>query len=140
MYHRLLDELPENGSDEHFTLVNEFRKQLKMIDDFGFTPITFADYQLYLEGQLELPQKPIVITFDDGYLDTFEMAVPILLELGMRAVIFVLGNRNIRRAYWDESDTTAAAPLMSDSQLRELKSLGFEIGAHSMNHLALADL
>lgn len=120
--------------------VNEFRKQMSMIDRLGYTPITFSDYQLFVEGKLTLPSKPIIITFDDGYLDTLENAIPVLLDFNMRAVIFVMGNRNLKTARWDELGDYDICPLMSDEQIRTAQNLGFEIGAHSLDHFPLTYL
>jgi peptidoglycan/xylan/chitin deacetylase (PgdA/CDA1 family) len=106
----------------------------------GYTPITFSDYQLFVEGKLTLPAKPIIITFDDGYLDTLENAIPILLELNMRAVIFVMGDRKLKSARWDELDDFDSCPLMSDEQVRTIQEMGFEIGAHSLDHFPLTVL
>jgi peptidoglycan/xylan/chitin deacetylase (PgdA/CDA1 family) len=50
-------------------LLDSFRSQIKFLDRWGFTAITFEDYRLYLNGELNLPQKPVIITFDDGYED-----------------------------------------------------------------------
>jgi peptidoglycan/xylan/chitin deacetylase (PgdA/CDA1 family) len=140
MYHRVLLEKPEKESRWHYVTVSEFRKQMNMIDKLGYTPITFSDYQLSIEGKLTLPSKPIILSFDDGYLDTFENAIPILLELNMRAVIFVMGNRNLKSARWDELNDSESCPLMSDEQIKKVQKFGFEIGAHSLNHQALTDL
>ena len=140
MYHRVLAEKPEKESRWHYVTVSEFRKQMNLIDRLGYTSITFSDYQHCLEGKLTLPSKPIIITFDDGYLDTFENAIPVLLELNMRAVIFVMGNRELKSAQWDEFDGFSSCPLMSDEQIRTARSMGFEIGAHSLDHLALTGL
>ena len=140
MYHRVLAEDPEKESRWHYVTVTEFRKQMNMIDRLGYTPITFSDYQLFVEGKLTLPSKPIIITFDDGYLDTLENAIPILIELNMRAFIFVMGNRKLKTARWDEVDDSDSCPLMSDEQVRAVQKMGFEIGAHSLNHIALTDL
>lgn len=137
MYHRVLEQAPPEDTNWHYVLADEFRKQLKMMDKLGYTPITFYDYHLYLEDKLTLPKKPIIITFDDGYLDTYDIAMPILLEFNMSAVIFALGNRNLKRAVWEERDRQDRCPLMTDEQLEIADSLGFEIGAHSMNHLDL---
>lgn len=137
MYHRVLEEAPGEGTSWHYVLAESFRKQLKLIDDLGYTPITFYDYLLYREDKLTLPKNPIIITFDDGYLDTYEVALPILMEYGMSAVIFALGNRSLQRALWDENGQNDRCALMTDEQLQIADSLGFEIGAHSMNHLDL---
>jgi peptidoglycan/xylan/chitin deacetylase (PgdA/CDA1 family) len=140
MYHRVLAEKPEKKSRWHYVTVSEFRKQMNMIERLGYTPITFSDYQLFVEGKLTLPSKPIIITFDDGYLDTLVNAIPILLELNMRAVIFVMGNRKLKSARWDELDDLGSCPLMSDEQIRAVHKMGFEIGAHSLDHFALTGL
>lgn len=137
MYHRVLAEEPEKDSRWHYVTVTEFRNQMNMIDRLGYTPITFSDYQLFVEGKLTLPSKPIIITFDDGYLDTLENAIPVLLELNMRAVIFVMGDRKLKSARWDELDDFDSCPLMSDEQVRTVQEMGFEIGAHSLDHFPL---
>ena len=140
MYHRVITEKPEKERRWHYVTVTEFRKQMKLIDQVGYTPITFSDYQLYVEGQLTLPSKPIIITFDDGYLDTLENAIPILLEFDMRAVIFVMGDRKLKSARWDEDEDSDSCPLMSDEQIRTVHEMGFEIGAHSHDHVPLSIL
>ncbi|MCC5941168.1 MAG: polysaccharide deacetylase family protein [Balneolaceae bacterium] len=140
MYHRIVQELPEKYNHWHYVTVAEFRKQLKLIDSLGYTPITFTDYQLYKEDKLTLPSKPIILTFDDGYMDTFENAIPIMKEMGMKGVVFVIGNRKLKRAKWDERDEEDICPLMTDKQIQIAKKLGFEIGSHTMRHVALSEL
>ena len=140
MYHRVLEKKPEKESRWHYVTVSEFRKQMNMIERWGYTPITFSDYQLFLEGKLTLPSRPIIITFDDGYQDTLENAIPVLVELNIRAVIFVMGNRKLKSARWDELDDLGSCPLMTDEQVRTVQKMGFEIGAHSLNHTALTSL
>lgn len=139
MYHRVIRKGDRKG-DPLSVSEEAFREQMNWIQKFGFTTITFFDYQLYLEGKLTLPRKPIIITFDDGYQDTYTRALPILHEKEMRAVIFVLGNRGLKRAWWESGDPDDLCLLMSDSQIQEAHALGFEIGAHTMNHLALGEL
>jgi peptidoglycan/xylan/chitin deacetylase (PgdA/CDA1 family) len=113
---------------------------MEIINRFGFTPITLFDYLCYLDGTVRLPRKPIIITFDDGYVDTYENAFPILDALGMKAVVFVLGNREINSNYWDQESGFEGAPLMTDEQMLELFQAGYEIGAHSSSHPRLPRL
>lgn len=140
MYHRVVEEMPEMYQHWHYVTVSDFRKQLKLIDRLGFTTITFSDYQLYQEDKLTLPAKPIIITFDDGYMDTFENALPALVEMGMKAVIFVMGNRKLKRARWDETDEKDICRLMTCDQIKIAKNMEFEIGSHSLNHDRLSEL
>ncbi len=140
MYHRVINDKPEEYNHWHYVTTAEFKNQMKLIDMLGFTPITFADYQLYQEDKLTLPSKPIIITFDDGYMDTFENALPILSHMGMKAVIFVMGNRKLKRAVWDERGEDDVCPLMTDEQIKKAKQMDFEIGSHSLNHDELSSL
>lgn len=118
----------------------EFRKQLELLDRWGFTAITFDDIRLCLAGQLDLPRRPVVLTFDDGYLDTYENASPLLYEYGMRAVVFALGDARIKTSEWCRSVGSPVAALMGGQQLVELHAAGFEIGSHSMTHANLTTL
>lgn len=138
MYHRIVDD--ERLSRANWTCVHvkDFRRQLAWLNRWGFTPVSFEDYTLFLEGQLNLPRRPVIITFDDGYLDTYDLAFPILQEYGMKAVVFVLGDRNIRTNYWDLALGYKESPLLDEDQILELQSAGFEIGAHSITHAKLS--
>jgi peptidoglycan/xylan/chitin deacetylase (PgdA/CDA1 family) len=140
MYHRIV---ADNGlSKAHWTCVHvrDFRHQLELMERWGFTPITFDDYRQYLSGELNLPQKPVIITFDDGYQDIYEVAFPVLQELGMKAVVFALGNRQVKTNSWEQPDGPPIAPLMDGQRLVEMHAAGFEIGSHSMNHARLTAL
>lgn len=136
MYHRVVEEPCKSVYSVH---AEDFRRQLSMLQKLNYIPITFEDYSLYLKGKLTLPKKPVIITFDDGHLDTYTTAFPILQEFDMKAVVFVMGNRSMKYADWDgqESEKT---PLMTDDQIVEMREAGFEIGAHSMTHAPLSTL
>ncbi|MFI5251238.1 MAG: polysaccharide deacetylase family protein [Bacteroidota bacterium] len=140
MYHRVVDD--RKISDKHWTSVHvdDFRRQLELLEQWGFTPITFRDYRLFLEGRLDLPKKPIILTFDDGYLDTYEVAFPVMQEFGFKAVIFVLGDKNVKTNYWDHNPEIPDAPLMNGRQIVEMHEAGFEIGSHSLSHPRLTEL
>jgi len=134
MYHRIVDDY--YLSSKYWTCVHadNFRRQLQLLERWGFTTITFNDYKLYLEGQLNLPRKPVIITFDDGYYDTYQLAYPLLSEFGMKAVVYVLGNVKTKSNKWDRHSEYPESPLMTDLQIMELHDAGFEIGSHSITH------
>lgn len=141
MYHRIVGtESLSYSYPQLCTHANEFRNHLSILERLGFTPITFEDYRLFQEGALNLPKKPIIITFDDGYLDTYENAFPLLQEFGMKAVIFVLGDRQIKENTWDKPSGLPLAPLVNEQQILEMHSAGIEIGSHSMTHAKLPSL
>jgi peptidoglycan/xylan/chitin deacetylase (PgdA/CDA1 family) len=114
--------------------VDEFHYHLKLLERWGYTAITFEDYRLFLEGELDLPKKPIIITFDDGFSETFRLSLPLLQEFGVKAVYFVLGDRKIKTNVWDTFVCGTTMPLMNDEQILELHEAGFEIGSHSLTH------
>lgn len=134
LYHRILPEGASPGRGGKAVPADRFREHLHLLDRWGFTPITFRDYQLILEGALTPPRKPIILTFDDGYEDTYSVAVPLLQQYGMRAVMFVLGGAGATRNAWDDGLGIPPAALMNEQNILELHAMGFEIGSHSLTH------
>jgi peptidoglycan/xylan/chitin deacetylase (PgdA/CDA1 family) len=141
MYHRIVStESLSYSYPQLCTHTNEFRNHLSLLERLGFTAITFKDYRLFQEGALSLPKKPVIITFDDGYVDTYENAFPLLREFGMNAVVFILGDRQIKENIWDKSSGLPLAPLVDEQQILEMHDGGWEIGSHSMTHAKLPSL
>ncbi|MCX5768762.1 MAG: polysaccharide deacetylase family protein [Candidatus Hydrogenedentes bacterium] len=80
----------------------------------------------------------VAITFDDGYLDNYTNAAPVLLELDMPATFFVVAGR-VGRMLDHDTDPDSAA-LMSWQNIKDLQSARFEIGCHTKTHPRLARL
>jgi peptidoglycan/xylan/chitin deacetylase (PgdA/CDA1 family) len=140
MYHRVVP-VPKKGQELKWQVTqSQFRKHLIMLDKLGYTFINFRDYSLFLDGNLTLPRKPIILTFDDGYEEVYNYALPVMKELGVRATVFVLGDRSIMKNEWDEKSSCGSLPLMTDQMILELHKLGFEIGSHTMSHPDLTKL
>ncbi len=140
VYHRIVKNAGKENVCKFCLPEDEFRKHLEWLDRWGFTPITFEDYRIASEKRLELPHKPIILTFDDGYLDTYQIAFPLLQEFGMKAVVFVLGDRSIRTNVWDAHLKLPQVPLLDDNHILEMHEAGIEIGAHSMSHIRLTEV
>lgn len=87
MYHHFEDE--ENG----FLFVSEerFREQLTALKNHGYETVTIQQLLGFVEENEPLPEKPLLITMDDGYASNLEIAAPILEELSMTATVFVIG-------------------------------------------------
>lgn len=137
MYHRIVETSSSDKMHPWWVSIRDFRQQLELLDRWGFTAITLNDYRLFLNDRLNLPRKPVVITFDDGYEDTYRVAYPTLEEFGMKAVFFVLGERKVKTNYWDVKHGVPEVRLMSGQQIIELHENGYEIGSHSMSHVRL---
>ena len=140
MYHRIVEHGESSEGTAPYLNAGLFRRHLKLLDRMGYTAITLRDHKLICEGELYAPSKPIIITFDDGYLDTYQVAFPILQEFGMRAVVFVVGDRTITTNTWENASNTPQMPLMGEQHLLELHDAGFEIGSHTMTHAYLNKL
>ena len=141
VYHRVLDDARVCDEQKSMCVhTDTFRNQLQHLERWGFTTITFHDYRLYLNGELRLPRKPVILTFDDGYLDVHQYAFPLLREFGMKAVVFAIGNSQIQSNVWDQDKGIASAPLMNPRQIVELHEAGFEIGSHTLSHAILPSL
>jgi len=89
-YHSVMDE-PQKQADTlgdivHPTLV--FCSQMELIAR-DFHPVSLDDAARFVQGNMKLPRRPVVVTFDDGYADNFEVAAPILNRLGIPATFYV---------------------------------------------------
>lgn len=89
MYHSLLKE--EARSGKYTITPDTLRQDLEYIKNNGYTTITMTDLINYEYNDQPLPEKPIIITFDDGYYNNFGYAIPILKEYNMKAVISIVG-------------------------------------------------
>ena len=140
MYHRVLPDGVKGDPHQLWLPLRLFRRQMQFLVRWGYSTVTFNDYVLFREGQLNLPRRPVIITFDDAYLETYTLVFPLLRELGMKAVIFVVADPCIRTSTWDQEHPGAVSELMSDMQILEMHAAGFEIGSHSLHHHNLSTL
>lgn len=89
MYHRVA-ERPDGflGPDEYTVSPDVFEKHIAFLNE-NFNIIPVHEFYLGFQGEKELPKKPVVITFDDGYRDTYENDLPVLEKLGAPATVFI---------------------------------------------------
>ena len=101
------------------------------IRDSGYTAVTISDLIAYQEGRKELPQKPIMITFDDGYYNNYSYAFPLLKKYDMKAVISVIGRYTDEYSASMEKMNNNYSQLTWD-QIREMMDSGYvEFANHS---------
>jgi peptidoglycan/xylan/chitin deacetylase (PgdA/CDA1 family) len=112
--------------------------QLDLLAEEGFTTITFGELAAVRRGEATSPERPVVLTFDDGYADFHREALPLLARIGARATLF------ITTGWLDDAGAEAAGrPLdrmLSWPQVDECDAAGVEIGAHSHSHAQLDQL
>jgi peptidoglycan/xylan/chitin deacetylase (PgdA/CDA1 family) len=107
-----------------------FRGQMEALKAAGYATVTFADVIDYVERGAALPDKPIIVTFDDGYAENLTVAAPILQELGMRAEINVIGVSAGKDTYKDTGAPITPHFSMEDA-LPWAQAGIIEIGSHS---------
>ncbi|WP_147803681.1 polysaccharide deacetylase family protein [Alkalicoccus halolimnae] len=87
-------EFSESSSEEGAVSEAVFREHLEALQRAGYTSITEERLVLYKNGNREaLPEKPLLITMDDGYKSNYEVAYPVLEEMDMNATIFTVAGR-----------------------------------------------
>ncbi|MCL4367153.1 polysaccharide deacetylase family protein [Patescibacteria group bacterium] len=105
---------------------DKFHEQMQFLATNGYHAISYDTLYAILNHQTAMPSKPVILTFDDGYVDFFYNAYPILQQFNLRATVFIPTGLIGRSAYlnWDQIHQ------MQHSQL-----ISFE--AHSVNHYNL---
>ncbi|PAZ16109.1 polysaccharide deacetylase [Streptomyces sp. SA15] len=135
MYHAIATD-PNEATRELSVAPEAFAQQMAVIAELGFTPVTTAALAARWRSGRPLPERPVLITFDDGYEGVHRHALPVLAEHGFAATLFV-STGWIRGAY----DTGGGLDTMLDwDQVRELAAADVEIGGHSHTHPQLDQL
>ena len=101
-----------------------FEEQMAYLQKAGYHSITLQDLVLHLQTGRNLPPKPVVLTFDDGYVDNYTVAYPILRRHGFTGAFFIITGFADRRA----------DGYMSWDQITDLHAKSMEIGSHSYTH------
>lgn len=126
MYHYLSD--PPPGADRYrrdlSTSPAQFEQHLAYLREQGYQAVTLYDLLYHLTQGTPLPEKPVVITFDDGYRDNYSNAFPLLRQYGFNATFFVL----------TEVTNQGEAEYMTWDQLREMAAAGMDIECHARVH------
>ncbi|MCX8083724.1 MAG: polysaccharide deacetylase family protein [Calditerrivibrio sp.] len=140
MYHQIGRFKKMSSHKATYCDVKRFENQLRLLKFNGFKSISMGQLYLYLKGEVaSLPEKCVVLTFDDGYENFYEYALPLLQKYGFTAVVYVLAGKIGEKADWLEKDGHYPAKLMSLSQIRDIIKYGIEIGSHGYSHLRLTE-
>lgn len=135
MYHAVSAE-PNDATRSLSVSPEAFREQMTLIAERGLTPMTTAELAARWRSGRALPDRPVLITFDDGYEGVHRHALPALAEHGFPATLFV-STGWIR----GDHDTGGGLDTMLDwRQVRELADADVEIGGHSHTHPQLDQL
>ncbi|MBV2356210.1 polysaccharide deacetylase family protein [Streptomyces sp. J2-1] len=113
-----------------------FAEQVAKIAELDMTPLTTAELAAHWRDGRPLPDRPVLITFDDGYEGVHRHALPVLAEHAFPATLFV------STGWLKGARTTGGAPdaMLDWAQVRELAGARVEIGGHSHSHPQLDQL
>ena len=140
MYHQVGDFPPVKLHQASYTNLSRFRAHLAFLRRWGATVMSMSDAVRALRGEIAVPDKAVVITFDDGYRSFIEHALPLLRQYDYPAIVYVLAQRAGDDADWYAVDGQPTPPLMSWDEVRQLPANGIEVGSHGLLHTRLAGL
>lgn len=113
----------KESADNEVTITPEMLKtELKYIHDEGYVTLTISQLKSYILNDSPIPPKSILITFDDGYMDNYYSAFPILKEFNMTATIFCITSE-LDGSYY-----------LSKEAIREMSAYGIDIESHTLTH------
>lgn len=112
----------EPGARLYVFTLDELRQHLDHLADEGVTTVSMSDLVAWHAGEGELPERPIVVSFDDGHGSNATLAAPALADRGQRAIFFVTAAR------------VGHGPHVTWPQLVAMREAGMEIGSHTLTH------
>jgi len=135
MYHAV-DRIPPNARSPRLYVPPElFEAQLATLAQLGYQTISFADWLAYRRGDGTLPQRPIIITFDDGYLSLARHAWPSLRRFGFSGTVFLASDLFGKTNSWDPPEPVE--PLLGIKEIAEMQGDGIHFESHTRTHPAL---
>lgn len=125
LYYHSIKSVPKN---ELCMPPDKFEKQIAYLSQHGYHSVTLTQLYDFFYGNGQLPEKPIVITFDDGYKDNYTTAFPILKKYSFTATVFVI------------TSNVGHSNNLSWSQLKDLTHNGWLVESHTVSHYDLTKL
>lgn len=112
-----------------------FEEHLSYLKQEGYTPLTVSEFLVLRNAaDASLPERPIVLTFDDGFADFYTDALPLLQKYGFPATLYVTTGYVNETSRWLQRRGEGERPMLSWTQLAELHEHGIELGAHTHTH------
>jgi peptidoglycan/xylan/chitin deacetylase (PgdA/CDA1 family) len=137
MYHNIGE--PPDGARLRglYVRTGAFGRQMLLLKMLGYQGLSMSAAMPYLRG--EKTGRVVAITFDDGYYDTFDQALPVLNTFGFSATCYVVSKRIGEHNDWDAAELNVQKKLMTAAQIKGWHAAGMEVGAHSRTHPRLSN-
>lgn len=132
MYHSI-NEHKNEKFDKWRVAPKDFEKHISWLKKNGFNSYTISE----LLSLKTLPKKAVCITFDDGFMDNYKNAYPILKKYGFKATIYIVPNQI--NNHWDQKNTSFISCMLNNEQIIQMCDI-VEFGSHTMSHINLEKL
>lgn len=117
-----------NAAEVYSVDPEDFEQQMQYLANHGYTAISLSELFAARNGTRPLPEKPVIITFDDGYADNYLTALPIMEKYRMKSTVFIITSQVGQPEY------------MTWEQIREMQARTTEIASHTHSHVALNEI
>ncbi|MCX7894141.1 MAG: polysaccharide deacetylase family protein [Burkholderiales bacterium] len=141
MYHRI--GAVGNAWEQKYCVAPErFREHVRAIARRGFRPCSLGAFTAWLGGDAPLPEKSILLTFDDGFLGVYEHAFPVLRDLGWPFTVFLVSGLLGQTDAWTVESNPAGRtyPLLGEREITEMQRAGVSFQSHTRTHPDLTGL
>lgn len=119
---------------------SEFEMHMRYIKESGYKTLTLTEMVNIWKQKIKEPYKAVVLTFDDGYLNNYDVAFPTLKAFGLTATIFLTTDFIGKRCTWDKKGEIPDLPLLTWEMIREMDQYGIDFQPHSATHPHLTSL
>lgn len=112
-----------------------FTRHMRWLKRLGYRGLSMRDLEPYLSG--ERSGRVFGLTFDDGFRNVYQHAMPVLGALGFTATNYFVAGHPDGVNHWDAHHGVASSPLMSAAEIRAWAAAGHEVGSHTLDHIDL---
>ena len=128
-YHDVEDNEKNIVNDPYAITTKRLEEHFKLFKEYGYTPISVKQYEDYLSGKAKLPDKPIILTFDDGRISMYSDIYPLLKKYDYPALYAII------LSYMDNDNLPSdIKQMVSWNQLQEMENSGLvTIATHTYN-------
>jgi peptidoglycan/xylan/chitin deacetylase (PgdA/CDA1 family) len=139
LYHHIGPSRPQTFP-EWTVSVERFEGHVRWLSRRGYTGICPSDWLRWLREGKGLPRKPVLLTFDDGFADLAQYALPVLRRYGFGAGVFIVTGQVGGTNAWDEARGSGTHRVLTSEQIRYWATQQIEFGAHTRTHADLTAL
>ena len=137
MYHKISGTPADTNWPDLYVAPEEFERQLDGLTAAGLPALTYGEG---IRAAADADGEGFCVSFDDGFRNVFENALPVLQARSLRAIQFIVADRIGGEDEWDRAIGEPPQRLMDDAQIRDWLAAGHEIGSHTLTHPHLASL